>query len=168
MSFRMIAMGPAGCGKTVVGRAVAAALQVEFIDGDDLHPVENVAKMKRGQALTDDDRWPWLDRIANVMAARAASDQSLIVACSALRRIYRDRLRRGDPALRFVFLDAPQDVLERRLIARTGHFMPTSLVASQCATLERPDGEQGVLTVNATASIEDIVREVTAWVRAQA
>jgi carbohydrate kinase (thermoresistant glucokinase family) len=133
---------------------------IAFIDADDLHPAANIAKMRRGEALTDTDRQPWLDRVAIEIAHAATVDRSLVIACSALKRAYRDRLRAADPALLIVFLDASQEKLEARLKAREGHFMPASLVASQLATLERAGSDEHALTLDAERPVEKLVAQV--------
>lgn len=156
----VVVMGVSGSGKSSVGEGLAAALGIDFVDGDGLHSPENVAKMASGQALVDDDRWPWLDEIGTTLGDRAAHPAGIVVACSALRKIYRDRIRAaaGQP-IRFVFLDAPQSLVQDRLGARKGHFMPPSLLDSQYATLERPgDGEADVLAVAVDVPVVEIVR----------
>ncbi len=133
--MRVVVMGVAGCGKTTLGRALAPRLGAAFVDADDLHPPANRARMAAGQPLTDADRWPWLDLVAGVLRDRAP----VVVACSALRRCYRDRLRTGAGApLRFLWLTGPRAVLATRLAARQGHFLPPALLDSQLATLEPP------------------------------
>jgi len=139
----VVVMGVSGSGKTTVGRRLAEAMGAEFIDGDDLHSDAARAKMAAGGALTDDDRWPWLDRVG----AALARGPRVIVACSALRRAYRDRLRAAaGPSLRFVYLDADIETMRARVARRKGHYMPASLVDSQFATLEPPKGERYVIT----------------------
>lgn len=132
---RVVVMGVAGSGKTTVGGLLAATLAVPFVDGDDLHDAPAKAKMAAGIPLDDADRAPWLDRIGD---RAAAAPGGLVVACSALRGSYRDRLRRRCPGLRFVFLDLPQAQAAARLATRAGHFFAPSLLASQFATLEPP------------------------------
>ena len=129
----VVVMGVSGAGKTTIGQALAAALGWPFVEADDLHPPANVAKMARGEPLDDADRAPWLEAVAARM--RALDDG--VVACSALRERYRDVLR-VRPDVRFVLLDVPPALLQQRLAARRGHFMPPSLLPSQLATLERP------------------------------
>ena len=138
----LVVMGVSGSGKTTVGIALAAVLGLPFRDGDDLHPAANVAKMAAGIALTDDDRMPWL---ALVGAELAVAPGGLVIACSALKRVYRGAILAAAPAVRFVFLDGSRALLESRVQLRRGHFMPTSLLDSQLATLEplAPD-EPGV------------------------
>lgn len=141
----VVLMGVCGCGKTTVGRTLGAQLQWPFLDADDFHPEVSVARMRAGIALTDDDRWPWLDRLATEMAAINARGAHAVLACSALKEAYRDRLARaGD--VRFVYLKGDRATIAPRLAARPGHYMPASLLDSQLATLEEP----------ATATVVDI------------
>jgi len=137
--LRLVVMGVSGCGKTTLGAALAARLGAGFVDADDLHPPANRAKMARGEALTDEDRAPWLDLVTGVLRDRAP----VVVACSALRRAYRDRLREAGK-VRFLHLAAPREVIAARLAARQGHFMPASLLDSQYATLEPPGPDEAV------------------------
>lgn len=148
-------MGVTGCGKSTVGAALAAGLGVPFIDGDSLHSAANVARMSRGVPLDDEDRWPWFDRI---IARFHAEPAGAVIACSALKRAYRDYLRAGVPGLRFLYLDAGVDEIMRRVADREGHFMPAALVESQFAALERPEDEAGVVSFAASAPVEEIVR----------
>ena len=152
----VVVMGVSGSGKTTVGAALADALGMEFVDGDSLHPEANVAKMAAGIPLDDADRAPWLDAIGAVLAAGP-----VVVACSALKRAYRDRLRAAAPALQLVFLDGDRDVLAERMAARPGHFMPASLLDSQLATLERPGPDERALTVDIDEPVAMIVAELT-------
>jgi len=130
-------MGVSGCGKTTIGRALADAMGWAFLDADDFHPEANVAKMRAGTPLTDDDRWPWLDRLAAEMAAVNAHGASAVLGCSALRQAYRDRLARAG-GVRIVYLKGDRATIEPRLAARAGHYMPPSLLTSQFAALEEP------------------------------
>ncbi|MGH8713082.1 MAG: gluconokinase [Casimicrobiaceae bacterium] len=136
----VIVMGVCGCGKTTVGRALAHELDAEFLDADDFHPDANIGKMAKGIALTDDDRWPWLDRIAAAVRDHAARGQGVVVACSALKEAYRARLRRGGGAgeVVFAYLKGDAATIEPRLASRSGHYMPASLLASQFVALEEP------------------------------
>jgi gluconokinase len=157
----VVIMGVSGSGKSLIGKGVAAALGVPFIEGDDLHPQANVDKMHNGTPLTDDDRWPWLDRVAQALKAASDGDGGAVAACSALKRSYRDRLRRelgGD--LKFVFLEGSRALLAGRMGRRERHFMPISLLESQFATLEDPSGEAGVVTVGVGAVREEIIAGV--------
>jgi len=131
-------MGVSGCGKSSLGAALATALALPFTDADDLHPAANRAKMAAGQPLIDADRWPWLQAVGSVLAADAG-----VVACSALRRAYRDRLRQAAARVQFLHLVAPPAVIAQRLAARQGHFMPAGLLDSQLATLEPLAPDEG-------------------------
>ena len=138
----VVLMGVCGCGKTTVGRALARELGWEFIDADDFHPEANIAKMAASAALTDADRWPWLDRLAAEARVRSARGQHVVLACSALKRAYRDRLvagAGGDIEVCFVYLKGDAATIEPRLADRRGHYMPASLLASQFAALEEPE-----------------------------
>ena len=151
----LVVMGVSGSGKTTVGLRLAEMIGADFIDGDDLHSPEARAKMASGTPLTDEDRWPWLDRIGVALADRGAHPKGLIVACSALRRIYRDRLRaRVGPVLRFLFLDGGKELMRSRVGGRKGHYMPASLVDSQFAALESPIDESDVVALGADANLD--------------
>jgi gluconokinase len=153
MTLRIVIMGVAGCGKSSVGAGLSARLGVPYRDGDDLHSAEAVEKMRAGVPLTDADRWPWLDRVAGVLSAEAP----VIVGCSALRRAYRDRIRAGAGGLvRFVHLTGAREVIAARMAARTGHYMPTTLLDSQFATLEVP-GPEEALAVDIDQPLEALV-----------
>ena len=159
----LFVMGVSGSGKSTVGEALARRLGWGFRDGDDLHPAANRARMAAGHPLTDDDRWPWLDAIVAWVAEQHAAGASVVVPCSALRRVYRDRLRRVGPGVRFVYLAGPHEVLAARLAGRTQHFMPSSLLDSQLATLEPPAPDEGVLSVSIEQAPDAIVDHVLAW-----
>jgi len=131
-------MGVTGCGKTMVGAMLAQDCGWEFYDADDFHPAENVAKMRSGVALSDKDRWPWLERLNGLLLDRERQGKSLVLACSALKQVYRDHLARGCAAARFVFLDGDIELIRARLAARQGHYMNPKLLDSQFAILERP------------------------------
>ncbi|HUG63254.1 MAG TPA: gluconokinase, partial [Methylomirabilota bacterium] len=149
--LRVVLMGVAGCGKSVVGAALSARLGVPYRDGDDLHPAANIAKMSRGDPLTDDDRWPWLFQVG----ATLAGSEPMIVGCSSLKRRYRDAIReRAGAAVTFVHLAGSRAVIEKRMTARTGHFMPTSLLDSQFATLEPPGRDERAVTVDIDQTVE--------------
>ncbi|MBW8269451.1 gluconokinase [Caldovatus sp. SYSU G05006] len=153
-------MGVSGAGKSTVGPLLAAALGVPFADGDAFHPPANVAKMAAGTPLSDEDRWPWLAAIGAWLAAQEAT--GAVVACSALRRAYRDRLRQACPGLRFVHLAGARALIAKRLAARAGHFMPAGLLESQFATLEDPAGEPDVIPLSVVPPPEEIVRAAVA------
>ena len=159
----IVVMGVSGCGKSTVAQALAAQMGLEMIDGDDLHLPHSVAKMRAGQALNDADRWPWLDRIGQCLAQDLTqslpSHSGRVVACSALKQSYRDRLRRLAPGVRFVFLDGDAELIRQRLSARLGHYMQPELLASQLQTLERPQPEEvDVLTLNLSLPVAELVR----------
>jgi gluconokinase len=149
---RIVVMGVAGSGKTTVARSVAAALGSEFVDADSLHSEASVAKMAAGLPLDDADRVPWLDAVRDVLAGC----DDIVVACSALRRRYRDVLRTAG-GVRFVYLDLDQDTATSRTLHRAGHFMGPTMVASQFEALEPPFGERDVVVIDATASLDDVV-----------
>lgn len=159
----LLIMGVAGSGKTVLGELLAQATGCRFFDGDDFHPPANVAKMRAGQALTDADRAGWLDNIADTLAAHAGSGKPCILACSALKARYRQRLRLAAPRLHVVFLDVPQPVATARVGARAGHYMPASLVASQFADLEPPHGEGLTLALDACVPLTELTERVRGW-----
>ena len=153
-------MGVSGCGKTTVGRALAERMRCAFHDADDFHPPANVAKMRAGIPLTDADRDPWLDRVAADMTVIGGRGEHAVLACSALKQAYRDRLARaGD--VRFVYLRGDQATIAPRLAARAGHYMPASLLASQLATLEEP-AHAIVVDIRSTVDeqVAAIVREL--------
>ena len=131
-------MGVCGSGKTVVGTAFARALGVEFVEGDDYHPAENVRRMAAGLPLTDQDRAGWLDALRDRLEDARQAGGGLVMSCSALKQSYRDVLRAGAPDVQFVFLDGPRALIAQRMAERKGHYMPASLLESQLATLEPP------------------------------
>ncbi|HOF89810.1 MAG TPA: gluconokinase, partial [Armatimonadota bacterium] len=135
----ILLMGVAGSGKTTVGRLLAAELDWAFFDADDLHPPVNIAKMARGDALTDADRGPWLDAIHALLRSLRASDTPAVIACSALKAAYRARLLRGITDARLVYLKGDPALIRPRMASREGHYMPVSLLDSQFAALEEPD-----------------------------
>ena len=151
----VVVMGVSGCGKTTVGRLLARHLEVPFIEGDELHPPRNVELMAAGIALTDEDRAGWLDAVAAELAHRP---EGAVASCSALRRRYRDRLRRVVPALRFVHLWGERAVLEERLAQRRGHYMPPTLLESQLQTLEPPSADEQPLELDITEPPEALAQ----------
>ncbi len=155
----VIVMGVSGSGKSTIGMGLARALGWDFRDGDAFHPAANVAKMKSGAPLTDDDRWPWLDTIARHVTDLERQGAHVVIACSALRRAYRDRLRASGARLRFVHLAGSFALIDARMKARRDHFMPASLLESQFATLEEPTDEENVVRVSIEAGPEAIVAE---------
>jgi gluconokinase len=161
-------IGVTGAGKTTVGRLLAAQVGAAFVDGDDLHTDAARAKMRSGVPLSDDDRWPWLDRVGETLASGLAARRSTVVACSALRKVYRDRLRAAvGPALRFVYLAATPEAMRQRVASRSGHYMPAALVDSQFATLEPPRGEGDVIEFAADSDLATSVPRLAARLRAE-
>ncbi len=156
-------MGVSGCGKSSVGEFCAQKLGWTLHEGDAYHAPESIAKMRAGTPLTDDDRAGWLQRLAELLAS-SKDGQSVVLTCSALRRKYRDRLREAHPALGFVFLKLNYEEALDRVQSRPGHFFSPALVANQFATLESPEGEPGVLTLDATQPIAALVQHAVAWV----
>lgn len=159
----IVVMGVAGCGKSSVGEALAERLGWPILEGDAFHPQSNKDKMAGGTPLTDADRWPWLDEIAAEMRRRDAAGENAVVACSALKRAYRDRLRRGASDVRFVHLTGSRAVHESRIRSRTGHFMPASMLDSQLATLEAPGGDETAIAVDIDQPLTSMVGQVLAW-----
>ncbi len=157
-------MGVSGCGKSSVAQLLAKALGWTLHEGDSYHAPESVRKMQAGIPLTDDDRSLWLQDLARILG-RATPATGIVLTCSALKRKYRDRLRAAlpDAAVGFVFLDLDYATALQRVQQRPGHFFSPDLVANQFATLERPDGEDGVVGVDATLPLAEIVRRVTDW-----
>lgn len=163
---KIICMGVAGCGKSSLGHEIADALGLPLVEGDDFHTEASRAKMRAGVALDDADRGGWLDALARELQARP---EGVVLTCSALRRVYRDRLRAAAGGLRFVHLVISRDESLRRVTSRGArHLFPPSLVDSQFATLESPAGESGVLEVDATRPMAELVESVVAWVGASA
>jgi gluconokinase len=165
----IVLMGPSGAGKTTIGRRLADALGWPLRDGDDYHPPENVARMRAGVPLTDADRAPWLAALAALVADAVAADRPLLLACSALKRAYREALVPPGPesAVRFVYLRASPALLAERLAARRGHFFGPRLLDSQLAALEEPGGDEAapVLTFDASADPDALVAEIRGALR---
>jgi gluconokinase len=158
--MKLVVMGVSGCGKSVLGARIAAALGVPLIEGDDHHLPASRAKMRRGIALDDSDREPWLDRLGELLVQERGS---AVLTCSALKRSYRDRLRARVPGLRFVYLEIDRAEAEARVRARTDHLFPATLVASQFEVLESPLGEDGVLAVPAAQPTAAQLQAVLEW-----
>jgi len=156
----VVVMGVSGSGKSTVGAALAQRLRVPFADADDFHPPANIAKMTAGQALDDDDRYPWLEVIG---AWLADHPEGGVMSCSALKRKYRDQLRRHAHAVAFLLLEGSPEVIRRRQASRPGHFMPASLLASQFATLEQLAPDEHGVVVDVDQSIDAIVEEYVRW-----
>lgn len=156
----VVVMGVSGCGKSSVGERIARHMGCPFVEGDSLHSPENVRKMNSGIPLEDADRWPWLDAVGR----RLATTGDIVVSCSALKRSYRDQLRKaaGRP-MTFIFLEGTRALLAKRMAARINHYMPPSLLDSQLATLEAPGEESDVITIDIDQSLDHIVeRALTA------
>jgi gluconokinase len=155
-------MGVSGCGKTTVASGVAKRLGWDFVEADTLHSPANVAKMGAGIALTDDDRWPWLDAIAARIEAARKTQKPCVVACSALKRRYRQRLSGDHADVRFAYLEGSFDTIAARLARRTGHYMPLSLLESQFAALEAPRADEDPIVLSAEQPAEALVEELVA------
>jgi gluconokinase len=158
----VVVMGVSGSGKTTVAVDLARRLGWEFAEGDEHHPPANVEKMRAGIPLDDADRDPWLRELARWIGEHERADTSCVLTCSALKRSYRDLLREGNDSVWFAHVDVPEAVLAERLAARTGHYMPTSLLGSQLATLEPLDDDEPGLTVPGTGAPGDVVDAVVA------
>lgn len=156
---KLVIMGVSGCGKSTVGAALAKALDATYVDGDDLHTPQNIAKMNTGTPLHDTDRWPWLDRVGDALASR---QETTIIGCSALKRAYRDRIRAkvGEPVL-FIHLSGTREEIARRMRNRPGHFMPASLLDSQFAALEEPRLDEYAVTVAINQPLAEILQNLT-------
>ena len=157
----IVVMGVCGCGKSTVGIQLAERLGMAFVDADDLHPQSNIDKMSRAIPLNDDDRWPWLDIVGKTLATEVARSGGAVVACSALRQAYRDRITAaaGEPVL-FVHLAGSYETISDRLNQRGGHFMPPALLKSQFETLETPNDGELALEIDIRLSINEIVEQV--------
>jgi len=156
----LVVMGVSGSGKTTVGALLASRLGWTFVDGDAFHSASNVQKMQSGIALTDEDRWPWLHAIASWIDATRTAHRHGVVACSALKRRYREVLSGGRSDVRLVYLQASVDIVRERLSKREGHFMPVSLLESQYETLEEPGPEEAPIIVSVSDAPETIVADV--------
>ena len=161
----IVVMGVSGCGKSTVGALVAERLGWAFEDGDAFHPPENVAKMSAGTPLTDEDRWPWLRAIAARIARARSEGRGVVIACSALKRAYRDVLRDGQADIRFLHLTGEPALIMARQAARTGHYMPASLIASQFAALEPPETEADVIDLDVDPEPPAIAQKAVAALR---
>ena len=161
---RLVVMGVSGSGKSTFAAAIGKHLHLHMVDGDDLHLPQSVEKMSHGIALTDADRWPWLDRVADALKAPATAPdvRGCVVACSALKQTYRDRLRAKVPGLRFIFLQGDASLMGQRMAQREGHFMLLQLLDSQLKTLETPStSETDVCTVAADQTLAEQIHQVT-------
>jgi gluconokinase len=156
----MIVMGVSGSGKSTIADKLAERLNWTYEDGDRFHPASNVAKMRAGQPLTDEDRWPWLQAIADEIDRVCTAGERAVIACSALKRAYREVLVHGRGDVRIIFLDGTQALIANRLAERKDHFMPPGLLASQFKTLEPPDQRENPVTVSIDASVEAIIDDI--------
>jgi len=161
----LVVMGVSGSGKSTIGEKLAERLGWAFEDGDRFHPPSNVAKMSAGHPLTDEDRQPWLQAIADEIDRVCRAGEYAVIACSALKRAYRDILVHGRDDVRIIFLDGTQDLIAARLAARKGHFMPPGLLASQFRTLEPPAIGENPVTVPIDAPVETIVDDIVRQLR---
>lgn len=165
-SKAIIVMGVSGAGKSSIAELLARRLECAFVEGDQLHPASNVKKMADGIPLTDEDRWPWLELIGEKLQAARSRNEDIVLTCSSLKKIYREKLREtGGEPLYFVFLKGSPELLADRMGHRKGHFMPTALLQSQLATLESPEGEASVVTVDIDQTIEEIVDDAITLLR---
>ena len=162
----VVVMGVSGCGKSTVALGISHALGLPFAEADRFHSESNVAKMSAGTPLTDADRRPWLADLAAWMAAQAREGQSTVMACSALRRAYRDILRHGPPRVQFVHLDGPTELIAARMSARPDHFMPASLLESQVATLEPLEADEEGVVLDLREDPDTLVAEAVRWLAA--
>jgi gluconokinase len=164
LPLQLVVMGVSGSGKSTFAKAIGHALHLDWADGDNLHSTQSIAKMQAGVALDDADRWPWLDRVGHYLASPVAQGslvQGRVIACSALKRAYRDQIRRWVPHVQFVFLDCDSELIRKRMASRAGHFMQADLLDSQLGTLERPTvQESDVLTVNSAHSVDQLLAQV--------
>ena len=157
----VVVMGVSGCGKSTIGAALALREGLPFLDADDYHPKTNIDKMSAGVPLTDQDRWPWLSVFGDAMREAAKEKGGVIAACSALKRTYRTHLleRIGLPMV-YVLLDGDRDILLKRISARKGHYMPSTLLDSQLAALEKPTADEPALTIYIEQDVDSIVEEI--------
>ena len=156
----LVIMGVSGSGKSTIGAMLAQRLGWQFEEGDSLHPAANVAKMAAGHPLTDQDRWPWLEKVADWIDAQLDAGESGVITCSALKRTYRDLINRRGTGVEFVYLNVSRAKLEDRVEHRPGHFMPASLLDSQLETLEPPTKDEPHITVNAGPDARLVTNEV--------
>jgi gluconokinase len=165
--FAIIVMGVSGSGKSTLSARIGADLDCPVLEGDAFHAAASIAKMEAGSPLTDEDRWPWLDRLGEAVGQAALRHGVAVAACSALKRSYRERLSAASAVpLGFVLLDTGAEEIARRLRTRTGHYMPSSLLGSQLATLERPAADERAVVLDAARPIATLAGEARAWIEA--
>jgi gluconokinase len=157
----IVIFGVSGAGKTTVGKMLAEQLGWRFLEADDFHPAANIEKMRNGHPLTDEDRWPWLDGLRKQIERPLSAGENAVLACSALKRAYRDRLRVSDE-IKFVFLRGDYALVEKQLRSRRGHFMNAKLLRSQFADLEEPKPDEDVLTIELRRKPQELVEEIKA------
>ncbi|MFM2621800.1 gluconokinase [Vibrio owensii] len=155
--FNIVVMGVSSSGKSTIGEYLANRLNAKFLDGDDLHPKENVLKMASGQPLTDHDRAPWLKRVNDAIFSVEIKEEKMVLVCSALKKQYRDQIRHGNTNVTFIFLDGSKELIKKRIALREGHYMKPKMVDSQFAVLEKPVGEHDVITVSIDQSIPELL-----------
>lgn len=155
-------MGVSGAGKTTLAQGIVDATGWDFLEGDELHPPENVAKMSSGTPLTDEDRWPWLRAVGEWISGREAKGEPAVIACSALRRSYRDLLREGREHVEFLMIDVPAEELHRRLEERTDHYMKASMLQSQLDTLEPLEGDEPGITLRSDGDEDQALADALA------
>lgn len=161
----IVVMGVAGCGKSSIGKLLADALGAGFIEGDSFHPPENIERMRAGIPLDDASRAGWLANLAQQLRQARADGRAIVLACSALKRRYRDVLRGGDPELRFVHLRGEAELIAARMRERSGHFMPESLLHSQFADLEAPGADERAIAADIGAPPEALLRQILATLK---
>lgn len=166
MSTSLVIMGVSGSGKTTIALELSRQLGWEYAEGDEFHPPANVEKMRAGHALTDEDRWPWLGKIAEWVSWHEDLGKDIVITCSALKVAYRDLLRRDNPSVFFVHVDVARAVLEKRLSERKGHYMPASLLDSQLSTLEPLTADEPGRAVPGDERPDEVVTSVVALLRA--
>jgi len=155
----VIVFGVSGAGKTTIGKLLAEDLGWQFYEGDDFHPLANIEKMRSGRPLTDEDRWPWLDRLRDQITRSLAAKENAVLSCSALKRAYRERLRVSDD-VKFVFLRGDYALVEKQLRRRRGHFMNPDLLRSQFTDLEEPEADEDVLTIELGRTPQELVEDI--------
>jgi len=160
---RVIVMGVSGSGKSTIGALVADAMDIPFLDGDSLHPMSNISKMAAGTPLTDEDRWPWLEIVGDELAGTTAA--GIVIACSALKRSYRDVIRAKAPDTIFLHLDGSLEVLSSRLEGRSGHFMPPALLQSQLSALEPLGADERAVVIDIAQGITEILEQAVSGIR---